>query len=233
MPELAIVPPNLWQKVQKVPGVQRQPKLQYLLSGKLKCGECGYPLVGSSYGGKKNKGGAYSCWNCRKRNNKVLRIGRDKIESAIINYLREQMQQIDIPAITEMANKKIDSQAKKGRAEEITEELARVEAAIKNITKAIESGTYSQTLLNRLSELEREREGFFNERTKLRLQQVKYQRVSVSDMEEFIGAFLQSDSFAAKRDLVEFCLNSAKVIWKKPRIVEVNSIFGSKKIPLP
>ena len=54
MPDLAIVPPNLWQKVQKVPGVQRQPKLLYLLSGKLKCGECGYPLVGSSYGGKKN-----------------------------------------------------------------------------------------------------------------------------------------------------------------------------------
>ena len=233
MPELAIVPPNLWQKVQKVPGVQKESKLLYLLKGKLICGECGYNLSGSSYGGKKNKGGAYSCWNCRKRNNKVLRIGRDKIESAIVNYLREQMQRIDVPAITEMANKKIDSQAKKGRVEEITEELARVEAAIKNITKAIESGTYSQTLLNRLSELEREREGFFNERTKLRLQQVKYQRVSISDMEEFIGAFLQSDSFAAKRDLVEFCLNSAKVIWKKPRIVEVNSIFGSKKIPLP
>lgn len=130
-----------------------------------------------------------------------------------------------------MANKKIDSQAKRGRTEEITEELARVEVAIRNITKAIESGTYSQALLNRISELEREREKLFDERAKLRLQQVKFQKVSV--LENFISAFLQNDSFAAKRDLVEFCLHSAKVIWKKPRIIEVNSIFGSKKLPLP
>ena len=233
MPDLAIVPPGLWQKVQKVPGVQKESKLLYLLKGKLICGECGYNLSGGSYGGGKNKGGAYYCWNCRKRNNKILRVGRDKIENQLINFLRTQMEGINVSAITEMANKKIDSQAKRGRTEEITEELARVEAAIRNITKAIESGTYSQALLNRISELEREREKLFDERAKLRLQQVKFQKVSVLDMEEFISAFLQNDSFAAKRDLVEFCLHSAKVIWKKPRIIEVNSIFGSKKLPLP
>ena len=78
MPELAIVPPNLWQKVQKLPGVRKEAKLTYLLRGKIVCGNCGYSMSGSSYGGEKNYGGAYSCWNCRKRENKILRIGKDR-----------------------------------------------------------------------------------------------------------------------------------------------------------
>ena len=232
MPDLGIVPPNLWQKVQKVPGVQRQPKLQYLLSGKLKCGECGYPLVGSSYGGKKNQGGAYLCQNCRRKKKLYLKIGRDKIEKYVIDFLKEQIQQVDIDSITESINKKMDSKAQKGRSENIAEEVAKIDTSIRNITKAIESGTYSQTLLNRISELEREKEELHNEMTKLRLQQVKYRKVESEEVETFFRLFAETESFQMKKDLVDLTLSYVKVNWKKPRSIEVVSIFGSKKIVL-
>ncbi len=232
MPDLAIVPPNLWQKVQKVPGVQRQPKLQYLLSGKLKCGECGYPLVGSSYGGKKNQGGAYLCQNCRRKKKVHLKIGRDKIEKYVIDFLKEQIQLVDIDSITESINKKMDTKAQKGRSENIAEEVAKIDTSIRNITKAIESGTYSQTLLNRISELEREKEELHNEMTKLRLQQVKYKKVESEEVEEFFRLFAETESFQMKKDLVDLTLSYVKVNWKKPRSIEVVSIFGSKKIVL-
>ncbi|MDI9367677.1 MAG: recombinase family protein [Thermotogota bacterium] len=232
MPDLAIVPPNLWQKVQKMPGVQRQPKLLYLLSGKLKCGECGYPLVGSSYGGKKNQGGAYLCQNCRRKKKLYLKIGRDKIEKYVIDFLKEQIQLVDIGSITESINKKMDSKAQKGRSENIAEEVAKIDTSIRNITKAIESGTYSQTLLNRISELEREKEELHNEMTKLRLQQVKYKKVECDEVEKFFRLFAETESFQMKKDLVDLTLSYVKVNWKKPRSIEVVSIFGSKKIVL-
>lgn len=153
VPELGVVPPNLWRRVQKMPSVQKQSKLLYLLKGKLMCGDCGFTLSGGSYGGGKNKGRSYYCWNCRKRHNKYLKIGRDKIENVIVHYLKEQVSNVDVGAVTDMANEKIESQSQKGRAEEIGNELQTIETAIQNITRAVESGTYSQSLLNRLSEL--------------------------------------------------------------------------------
>jgi len=230
MSDLAIVPPDLWKKVQKVPGVQRQPKLQYLLSGKLKCGECGYPLVGSSYGGKKNQGGSYLCQNCRRKKGKYLKVGRDKIEKYVLDFLKEQIQHVDIDSITKSINEKMDVKAQKGRGEKIAEEMKQLEMSIRNITKAIESGTYSQTLLNRLSELEREKETLHNEMTKLRLQQVKYLKVDTEQVEEFFRIFAESESSQTRRDLIDFTLSYVKVVWDQPRVLEVHSIFQPRKI---
>jgi len=131
MPELAIVPPNLWQKVQKLPGVRKEAKLTYLLRGKIVCGNCGYSMSGSSYGGEKNYGGAYSCWNCRKRENKILRIGRDKTETYVLDFLKSQIKEIDPAGITELVNRKIDTQAQKGRSSKLAEDLVQIETSIR------------------------------------------------------------------------------------------------------
>ncbi|WP_375614302.1 recombinase family protein [Mesotoga sp. Brook.08.YT.4.2.5.4.] len=232
LPKLAIVPPDLWQRVQKMPGIQKESRLLYLLKGKLICGDCGFALSGGSYGGAKNKGGSYYCWNCRKRHNKYHKIGRDKIANVIVHYLREQVSNVDVRAVTDMANEKIECQSQKGRVEEIANEIQTIETAIQNITRAVESGTYSQSLLNRLSELERDKEKLLEERTKVRLQQVRFSKVTVDEMKDFLDTFLGDDSFAAHKDLVDFTLSSAKIIWKDPRIVEMASIFGTQKIPL-
>ncbi|PZC52487.1 MULTISPECIES: hypothetical protein [unclassified Mesotoga] len=188
---------------------------------------------GGSYGGGKNKGGSYYCWNCRKRHNKYLKIGRDKIENVIVHYLKEQVSNVDVGEVTDMANEKIESQSQKGRAEEIANELQTIETAIQNITRAVESGTYSQSLLNRLSEIERDKEKLLEERTKVRLQLVRFSKVTVDEMKDFLDTFLGDDSFVAHEDFVDFTLSSTKIIWKDPRIVEMVSIFGTQKIPLP
>lgn len=161
-----------------------------------------------------------------------LKIGRDKIEKYVIDFLKERIQQVDIDSITESINKKMDSKAQKGRSENIAEEVAKIDTSIRNITKAIESGTYSQTLLNRISELEREKEELHNEMTKLRLQQVKYRKVESEEVETFFRLFAETESFQMKKDLVDLTLSYVKVNWKKPRSIEVVSIFGSKKMVL-
>jgi hypothetical protein len=187
-------------------------------------------MSGSSYGGEKNFGGAYSCWNCRKRENKILRIGRGKTETYVIDFLKSQVEKIDPAGITELVNRKIDTQAQKGRSSKLAEDLAQIEASIRNITKAVESGVYSQSLLDRLSELEHEKEQLHGEQTKLRLQQVKFSRVDTDQIETLLDLFKDLTSYQLKRDLVEFTLNSVKVIWDQPRVLEVRSIFEPRKI---
>lgn len=230
MPELAIVPPNLWQKVQKLPGVRKEAKLTYLLRGKIVCGNCGYSMSGSSYGGEKNFGGAYSCWNCRKRENKILRIGRDKTETYVLDFLKSQIEEIDPAGITELVNRKMDTQAQKGRSSKLAEDLAQIEASIRNITKAVESGVYSQSLLDRLSELEHGKEQLRGEQTKLRLQQVKFSRIDTDQIETLLDLYKDLTSYQLKKDLVEFALNSVRVVWDQPRVLEVRSIFEPRKI---
>ncbi|WP_180977959.1 hypothetical protein [Mesotoga sp. Brook.08.YT.4.2.5.1] len=61
---------------------------------------------------------------------------------------------------------------------------------------------------------------------------MRFSKVTVDEMKDFLDTFLGDDSFAAHKDLVDFTLSSAKIIWKDPRIVEMASIFGTQKIPL-
>lgn len=230
MPELAIVPAQLWQRVQKVAGIKKKPKLIYLLRAKIFCGDCDYPLAGTTYGGKKNKAGGYICTNCKRKYGKYLKIGGAKTENYVINCLRDQIASANVSQLLEMVNSKINSMKNQGQLEDIKAEIEATNTGISNITKAVETGAYSQALLDRLSQLERKKEELLQELSKLRLQQVKFTKVDKNEIESFLEMFVDTESFQMKHDLINFTLNRVVVIWNEPRVLEVHSIFERRKI---
>jgi len=232
IPEIAIVPPELWQKVQKISGIRKEPRIRYLLRGLMRCGDCGYPLTGSSYGGKANKGGYYTCLNCKRKHNKTHKLGRDKIEGKIMNLISLRLRNLDIEQLTAEMNSSIKRKIDKGRTETLRSKLKEVERSIDNITKAIETGVYSQTLLNRLSELEREHENLATELTKARMQALKFKEVKPKEvamlMENFKSAFSNYETrYSVVHELVDYVI----IDWRK-REAKVVSAVGKAVLPL-
>jgi len=232
IPEIAIVSLELWQKVQKVSGIRKQAKIRYLLRGLMRCGDCGYPLTGSSYGGKKNSGGYYTCLNCKRKHNRIHKIGRDKIEGKVLNFLHQKLQDLNPEQLTAEINLSIRQKLDKGRTEALRAKIAEVERSINNITKAIETGVYSQTLLNRLSELEREHENLTTELTKARMQALKLKEVKPEEValltENFKSAF---SNYEARYTVVHELIDYILMDWYK-REAKVVSTVGKTMLPL-
>jgi len=232
IPEIAIVSPELWKKVQKVSGIQKKPKVKYLLRGFMRCGDCGYPLTGSAYGGKRNHGGYYTCLNCKRKHNRIHKVGRDKIEGKVLNFLHQKLRDLDPEQLAAEINLSIRQKIDKGRTEALRSKIREVEHAMSNITKAIETGVYSQTLLNRLSELEREREKLTTELTKARMQALKLKEVKPEEvamlMENFKSAFSNYETrYAVVHDLIDYIV----IDWRK-REAKIASAVGKIALPL-
>lgn len=137
-------------------------KVNYLLSGKLFCGHCGAPMNGESGTGKKY-GGKYNYYTCytRKRLHTCDKkpLAKDYIEDIVV---QDAMQRLTDDVIEEMATMAM-SQSEKDlkentKIQELTYKKTEVEKDIANITKAIEKGVVSDTLVNRLNELEEEKQ---------------------------------------------------------------------------
>ena len=139
----------------------KSPTAEYLLSGKLYCGHCKTLMQGVSGTGKTgNKWYYYYCGNNRGRRKTCNKkqVSKTRLERAVVNYTINYILQEDvladlaakIYAVQEQQNdttKEIDFYKKK---------LAENKQAITNVLRAIESGTVTKTLPERLKELENE-----------------------------------------------------------------------------
>ncbi len=146
------------RKTRKAP---KSPKAEYLLSGRLFCGHCKTPMQGVSGTGKSgNKWYYYYCANNRGKvkNCDKKQVSRDKLEKAVVE---RTVRYILKPEILEALAAKV--YAAQERQNDTASEIAFYEKklidnkkAISNILKAIESGTATKTLPERLQELESE-----------------------------------------------------------------------------
>lgn len=133
-------------------------KSDYLLSDKLFCGHCGAPMTGES--GKNRRGVKYTYYSCvnkkthRTCNKKPVR--QDWIEPLVIAETvkllndDELLQQI-VDKTWEYYQAQDDTREKQAA---IDAQLADVETKLKNVMSAVEAGLFSQTIKDRLSELE-------------------------------------------------------------------------------
>lgn len=162
----AIIDKELFEAVQKrlsktaEAPARGKAKVDYLLSGKLFCGHCGSPMNGDS--GTSKTGAVHNYYKCyaRKRrkgcDKKPLR--KEYIERIVAEDAMALLTPETIEELADMAMAQADRDLKeRTRIPELTVKLNEVEQSISNIIKAIEKGIASDTLMNRLTELEKEK----------------------------------------------------------------------------
>lgn len=142
-------------------GAKKKANDNYLLSGKLFCGECGSPMIGES--GASHTGQKYYYYKCSNRkhggNCPKHTEKKDEIERLVTAITKERVltdETINTIAdkVMEIVNKDF---ADTSVLESLKSSLSDVEKKIKNILKAIEAGIITDSTKQRLDELESER----------------------------------------------------------------------------
>lgn len=135
-------------------------KTEYLLSGKLFCGHCGALMHGES--GTSRNGVVYNYYTCyshkRSHNCDKKPIRKEYIEEIVAQDAMMLLTDKVIDELADAAMSQADKDLKENtRIPEFTARLQEINQGINNITNAIEKGVASDTLLNRLTELEKEK----------------------------------------------------------------------------
>ncbi|WP_166525106.1 recombinase family protein [Caproicibacter fermentans] len=160
----AIVSMDEWntvqQKMQKNKHTQARykAKIEYLLSGKIFCGECGGAMVGQSSGSHEK----YSYYECstkkRLRTCSKSNVKKETIEAAVINYtidyiLSEEFRE----SLVDLILQQDDERQKSARLiTGLKEKIGQNQTAKDNIIKAIEAGIFTSTTKEKLEALEAE-----------------------------------------------------------------------------
>jgi len=159
----AILDKELFDEVQDILRTKKNPRgrhrssEEYLLTGRLFCGECGSHMVGfcgTGRGGHKHYyyicQGKHTARNCAKSN-----VRKDRIENAVIDFLRNFILQDEVIdwLCDELENQQ---EAIYGRSKlpGMYLDLQESEKAILNILDALEKGIYTDRTKDRLLELE-------------------------------------------------------------------------------
>lgn len=202
-------------------------KVDYLLAGKLFCGHCGASMNGES--GTSRTGAVHNYYACytRKRHRACDKkpLKKDVIEWAVAQDAMELLTDEVIEELADMAISQSDRDLKENtRIPELTAKRDEVEGAIANITKAIEKGVASDTLLSRLTELEKQKKTLsreIQEEGKYIYQIDRHQVVFW--LEKFKNGDIKDEQF--RRLLIDLLVNSVTV-WDEPDGFRITTAYN-------
>lgn len=139
---------------EKTKARRRNPDVEYMLTGKLFCGECGAAMVGTC--GTSKTGTTYHYYKCTGAGCRKKPVRQDLIERVITEALMRVISTPEhIERLTDMVMQYKDQITATSDLPNLEAELVDVKRARANIMKAIElGGAGSTTLNNRLMELE-------------------------------------------------------------------------------
>lgn len=207
-------------------------KVDYLLSGKLFCGHCGAPMNGES--GTSKTGAVYNYYTCYTRkkgkncDKKPLR--KEWIELVVAKSAAELMTDEVINELADMAMAQSDKDLKENtRIPELTAHKQEIEQAIGNITKAIEKGVASDTLLDRLNELEQEKKSILSQLA----EEEKYiYRIDRSQIVFWLSKFKNGDVYDEdfRRRIIDLVVNSVTV-WDDPDGYRITTAYNLTSRP--
>ncbi len=162
----AIIDTDLFYKVQsvlkknKMAPARKKANVDYMLTGKLFCGQCCGNMVGEC--GRSRNGETYYYYKCanhkRGHSCKAPAVRKELIETSVVSETVRQVltdEMIDVisqNAVT-LQNKERDKSILNGLKQQLKEK----EKAIANLVTAIEAGTFSPSIQSRLSALEEEK----------------------------------------------------------------------------
>lgn len=202
-------------------------KVDYLLSGKLFCGHCGASMNGESGIGRKGiTYHYYSCYTkkrrlgCDKRPLKKDYIERIVAEDAY-NLLTDEL----IDEIADMAIRQSEQDLKDNtHIPQLTIQLHEIEQSIENITSAIEKGIASETLMNRLVQLEREKKQVAR---KIKEEEKFIYRIDRDQIVFWLSQFkygdIENEDF--RRHLIDLFINSVTV-WDEPDGYKITTAYN-------
>ena len=192
---------------------------EYILSGILFCGECGsamHGMQGTSQTGKK-----HNYYTCNGRVKKICtksNVNKTALEDEIVNILNGFVFNDDV--LTDIAEAVVEYQKESLKSSELGYLEARykdISKSIDNISKAIENGAISDTLINRMNALEKEKSQVEDEIIMLRLENQPLEA-------DFVKFILQkyktrvNDSLEKKKRLIRTFVNSI-YLFEDGRIV--------------
>lgn len=175
----------------------------YLLSGKLYCGECGKLMMGLS--GTSKSGDLHCYYACVGKKEKINRchkknVRRDEIETKIAIAVQRYILQDDV--IEWIADAVIEYQnihSNKDEIKRLQSELADVKKKINNMVDAIESGIITATTKERLEALESDRNKIEGQIALKKAEMPLVSREKILDwMNSFAGANIQDKKIQAQ-----------------------------------
>lgn len=202
-------------------------KVDYLLSGKLFCGHCGAAMNGES--GTSKTGAIHNYYACytRKRKHECDKrpLKKDYIEYIVAQDAMTLLTDDVIEEMADMAMAQSEQDLKENtRIPELTARKQEVEQSISNITKAVEKGIASDTLLNRLMELEAEKKD-------LNLQLVDEEKYIyridrdqvIFWLMKFKDGDIEDENF--RRHIIDLMVNSVTV-WDEPDGFKITTAYN-------
>ena len=239
----ALIEKEIFEKVQmkveenKFSPAKAKAKVDYLLSGKLYCGHCG-ALMSGSYGTSETgeKYYYYVCntkkknHSCDKKNVKKEWIENAVLEDVISSLTEEVIEQIADIAETESKKQYLESADINFYKKQIQE----TEKGIENIVKFIEKGSSSESLFQRLNELEEQKK-----QLQVQLEETSSEFVLIEKefvtwwLNQFVNGDLQDPHF--KKIVFEMLIDTVTVFddpdgWYELRITYNVTSLKHKKI---
>ena len=229
----AIIDKELFETVQRrlsktaTAPARGKAKVDYLLSGKLFCGHCGASMNGESGAGRHGK--VYHYYSCYTKKRKLgcdkRPLKKDYIEGIVardaLNLLTDQL----IDEIADMAIRQSEQDLiNDTHIPQLTAQLSEVEKSITNITAAIEKGIASETLMNRLVQLEHEKKTLNKE---IKTEEKFVYRIDRDQIVFWLSQFkygnIEDEDF--RRRLIDLLVNSVTV-WDEPDGYKITTAYN-------
>lgn len=208
-------------------------KIDYLLSQKLFCGHCGSLMTGESGTGK--SGSVYHYYTCGKRkrgqgcDKKPLK--KDFIERAVVEDAMSLLNPETIDELADIAvNESVREREENSIIPALREQLKGVESSINNLIKMVEKGVESDSLADRLKELEKEKRAIEKRLVVVEDDYVILEKDHVVWwMEQFCNGDIEDEDF--RRHIIDLLVNSVTV-WDEPdgwyKITSVYNLTSAK-----
>ncbi len=205
----------------------------FILTGKLVCGNCGALMVGDS--GTSHTGATYYYYKCGHRKRKegerchMKAFRKELIESFVVKQALGYVLQDRVIAM--LADALVENQKRENtHLPALQEELKKVNKKIDNIAAAIEEGIITQTTKERLTALEAQRDelqiSIFEEET-------SHPKLTKEYVVQWLESFKRHDlrDHKVQRQVIECFVNTVYVFEDKI-IVNLNLRDGDKPIAL-
>lgn len=215
----AIVDPGTYRQVQtrlrknSMAPSRSKATVDYLLSTKVSCGECGRPMAGES--GHSHTGARYYYYAC---SGKKRRLGcnlpslrKDDLEKLVVEHARALLAPDCIKGLAHAAAEEYTRQANDhSAAVALKQQLAEVTRSIDNLILMVERGAASATLVNRLNDLEARKASLTDE---LSAELRGVPELTEVDILRWLSCFADgsADDPDYRRNMIDMLINSVTV----------------------
>lgn len=159
-----IISKEEFEEMQELLHTKRNPmgrhrdNMDYLLTGKIFCGLCGSPMVGTS--ATSHTGDKHFYYSCKGRQRKSCRkenVRKDFIEEEVCRITKEEFLTDEVIQWVAKAFMELQNEAQKDSdLPVLREQLATAEKSLKNLVKALSEGLSSRTVAQEVERLEKE-----------------------------------------------------------------------------